>query len=121
MEKISEAVLKFLRLDNFVQHMTGYVENRIELLKIEIKEDVSKAMARGLVMVVLFLMGFLFLIFFSVGLAHFVNSWFHAPYVGFWSVAGIYAIIFLLLLAFKNNLLQYFMQQFAELMKRKAD
>jgi hypothetical protein len=121
MEKVSEAILKFLRLDNFIQHMTGYVENRIELMKIEIREDLSKALARGMVMVALFFMGFLFLIFLSVGLAHFVNSWFSAPYIGYWTVAGIYALTFLLLVAFRKNLLQYFMEQFAGLMKRKTD
>jgi hypothetical protein len=121
MEKVSEAILKFLRLDNFIQHTTGYVENRLELMKMEVREDVSRAMARGMVSVVLFLMGFLFLIFFSVGLAHFLNTWFSAPYIGYWAVAGVYAITFLLLVAFRKNLLQYFMDQFSGLMKRKAN
>jgi len=121
MEKISEAVLKFLRLDNFIQHITGYIENRIELMKIEIREDVAKALARGMVSVALFLMGFLFLIFFSVGLAHFVNAWFNAAYIGYWSVAAVYAITFLLMIAFRKSMLQYFMDQFAGLMKRKPN
>jgi hypothetical protein len=121
MEKISEALLKFLRLDNFIEHITGYVENRIDLMKIEVREDVSKALARGMVIIALFLMGFLFLIFFSVGLAHFVNTWFNEPYIGFWSVSGVYALVFLLVLAFRKSLLQYFIEQFAGLMKRKAN
>ena len=120
MEKISETILKFLRLDNIVQHLTGYVETRIELMKAELREDVAKAIARGMVMVVLFLVGFLFLIFFSVGLAHFINSYFEVAYAGYWTVAGIYAVTFLIVLVFRKNIFQYFEQQFSQLIKRKA-
>jgi len=62
MDKIAETILKFLRLDNIVHNLTGFVEDRIELMKVEIKEDVGKVIARGMVMIALFLMGFLFLI-----------------------------------------------------------
>ncbi len=120
MEKISETILKFLRLDNFVQNITGYVESRIELMKIEIKEDVSKAIARGLVTAALFLVGFMFLIFFSVGLAHFINAFLNETYIGYWLVAGIYGTIFLILLIFRKNIYSYFEDQVSELIKRKA-
>src|SRR5258708_29967055 len=90
MDKISETILKFLRLDNFVQNLTGYVEARIELLKVEIREDVAKAIARGMGIVALFFIGFLFLFFFSVGLAQFLNRLFDGPYAGYFSLAGIY-------------------------------
>ncbi len=38
MDKIAETILKFLRLDNIVHSLTGFVEARIELLKIEIRK-----------------------------------------------------------------------------------
>ncbi len=120
MEKFSETILKFLRLDNFVHNITGYVEARIELMKVEIREDVSKAVARGLVSIALTLIGFMFLAFFSVGLAHFINAFFDKPYVGYWSVAGLYALLFLVLMLFRRSIYQYFESQLAELIKRKA-
>lgn len=119
MDKISDTILKFLRLDNFVQNLTGYVETRVELMKVEIREDVAKAIARAMVIVALFLMAFLFLIFFSVGLAHFLNRFFDEPYVGYWSVAGIYAATFLLLFVFRKDIHHYFERQLSELIKRK--
>jgi uncharacterized membrane protein YqjE len=119
MDKISGTILKFLRLDNIVNNLTSFVETRIELAKVEIREDVTKAVARGLVVVVLFLIGFLFLVFFSIGLAHFLNGLFGEAYAGYWSVAGIYAATFLLLLVFKTSLYKYFERQFSDLINRK--
>ena len=119
MEKISESILKFLRLDSLVQHISGYVEARIELMKAEVREDVAVAIARSMVIVALFFMGVLFLIFFSIGLAHFLNRFFEASYGGYWSVAGFYGATFLLLLVFRKSIYQYFEQQLTEAIKRK--
>ena len=120
MEKISETILKFLHLDNFIQNITGYVEARIELMKVEIKEDVAKAISRGLVSIAMLLIGFMFLVFFSVGLAHYINEFFDKPYAGYWSVAGLYAIILVFLVVFKGKIYQYFEAKLLELIKRKV-
>jgi uncharacterized membrane protein YqjE len=120
MEKISETILKFLRLDNFVSNLTGYVEARLELLKTEIREDIAKALARTMMTVALLLMGFLFLVFFSVGLAHFISQYFAAPFAGYWIVAGIYGFLFLLLILFRKPILVSFELHIKELSKRKV-
>jgi hypothetical protein len=116
---ITESILKLLKLDNLVSSLTGYVEARIELLKSEIREDVSKAIAKSLVTVAMLLLAFMFLIFFSIGLAYFFNRFFDETYAGFWAVAGMYGIIFLLLLLFRKSIYEHFEQQLAEMMKRK--
>lgn len=119
MEKISETILKFLRLDNVVQHLTGYVEARIALMKAEIREDVALAIARSMVMVALFFIGLFFLIFFSIGLAQFLNRFFEESYGGYWSVAGFYGATFLLLLVFRKSISQYFEIRLTDIIKRK--
>jgi uncharacterized membrane protein YqjE len=120
MEKISETILKFLRLDHFVHNITGYLETQMELLKVEIREDVAKAIARALVSVLLVLIGFMVLVFFSVGLAHYINGFFDKPYAGYWSVAGMYAALFLILVIFRKRIYHYFEGQLSDLIKRKA-
>ena len=111
--------LKIPWVRHLSQHLTGYVETRIALLKVEIREDMAKAIARGMVMVALFFMAFLFLVFFSIGLAQFINTFFEYAYAGYWIVAGIYAFFFLLLLIFKKNIYRYFEEHFSEMIKRK--
>ena len=119
MEKIAESILKFLKLDSLVNHVTGYVEARIELMKVEIREDIARTVARAIVLVTLILVGFLFLLFLSIGLAHFITSYLHSAYLGYWSVAGLYGVLFLLLYLFRKSIYAAFEQKMAEAIKRK--
>ena len=116
---IVESILKVLKLDSIVSTLTGYVEARFDLLKAEIREDVSRAVAKSLTIVAMLLVGFMFLVFFSIGLAYFLNRYFEDTFAGFWIVAGIYGFILLLLLLFRKSIHGYFEQQLAEMMKRK--
>src|SRR4051812_19043086 len=113
---ITESILKFLKLDSLVNNLTGFVEARIELLKTEIRDDVSKAIAKSLTFVAMFLVGFMFLTFFSIGLAYFLNRFFTETYAGFWTVAGLYGLILVMLLVFKSRISIYFERQFGEMM-----
>ncbi|MEQ8425085.1 MAG: phage holin family protein, partial [Cyclobacteriaceae bacterium] len=76
MEGIKDSIFKFLRIDSLVDNVSGYVESRVALLKIEIKEDVAKVISRGLVHGTIILFAFLFLIFLSLGLAEYLNTFF---------------------------------------------
>jgi uncharacterized membrane protein YqjE len=119
MEKLKETIFKFLRLDGLFNHLTGYVEARIELLKIEIREDIAKALANAMIYGVIFFFGFMFMAFFSVGLAHFLNRYFSQTYVGFAIVAGLYLVGFLIFMIFRKNILQNFEKHLTELIKRR--
>jgi len=119
MDKIAESILKFLKLDTLVNHVTGYVEARIELMKVEIREDIAKTVARGIVVVTLILVGFLFLLFLSIGLAHFIIAYVHSAYVGYWAVAGLYGALFLLLFLFRKPIYETFETKLLEVIKHK--
>jgi uncharacterized membrane protein YqjE len=119
MDSIRDSVFKFLRIDHLVDNVSGYVEARVELLKIEIREDVAKVLARGMMVIVILLMSLLFLLFFSVGLAHFINSYFEAEYIGYWIVSGIYGIPCLIFIAFRKQIGQSIEKTMMDLIKRK--
>ena len=116
---IKDTILKFFRLDNLINSLSGYVETRVDLLKLELREEVAKVISQGLLLVVLFLLGLLFLVFFSFGLANTLNSYFNDPYKGYWIVSGIYLLPFLLLLIFKNRITHYFERHLIEQAKRR--
>ncbi|HNT49618.1 MAG TPA: phage holin family protein [Cyclobacteriaceae bacterium] len=120
MEGIKDTIFKFLRLDNLVDNLSGYLETRLELFKIEIREDVSRVLAQALMIAAILLLSILFLLFFSVGLAHFLNSYFEQPYVGYWIVAGIYGLPCLIFIVFRKKIGHAFEQYMAALMKRKG-
>jgi len=120
MDNLKDKIFKFLRLDNLVEHMSGYVENRLELYKLEIREDVAKILSKAIIYCVLAVFGMLCLLFFSIGLAHFLNRYFTDEYAGYWIVAGLYGVAFLSFLVFRKVIDRNFEKHFVELIKRKA-
>jgi hypothetical protein len=120
MEGIKDTIFKFLRLDNLIDNLSGYVEARIELLKIEIREDVAKVVARGLMVTAILLLALIFLLFFSVGLAHFLNSFYEQPYIGYWIVSGIYGAPCLIFVLFRKKIGHSIERHMMDMIKRKG-
>ncbi len=119
MESLKDKIFKILHLDNLIDNVSGYVEARLDLYKLEIREDIARVLAKAMIYVTLGFFGFLLLIFFSVGLAHFLNHYFTETYAGFWIVGGIYGLVFLILLLFRKSIDRNFEERFMEMIKRK--
>ena len=119
MEKIKDSIFKFLRLDNLVENLSGYVETRVELIKIEIREEIARVISHGLMIAVLFLLALLFLIFFSIGGALYMNSYFNNSSAGFWIVSGIYSMAGLIIGLFRKSIGNFFEQYLIEQAKRR--
>ena len=120
MDNLKDTIFRFFKLDSIIGSLSGYVESRLELYKIEIREDIGRALSKAMVFAVLGFFGFLFLIFFSIGLAHFINYFTEASFLGYWIVAGIYGVTFLLIIIFKKDIDIIFEKRFIEMTKRKA-
>ncbi|HEV8513674.1 MAG TPA: phage holin family protein [Cyclobacteriaceae bacterium] len=118
MEKVKDSIFKFLRLDNLVENLSGYVETRIELIKIEVREEVVKIISNALMVSVLFLLGLLFLIFFSIAGAIYLNHYLNHSSGGFWIVSGIYGMMGLIIVLFRKNIGSYFERYLIEQAKR---
>lgn len=104
MEGIKDTIFKFLRLDNLVENLKGYVETHIELLKIEIREDVAKVLAKALMVLIVVFLALIFLLFLSIGLAHYLNNFFEKSQIGYWIVAGIYGVPCLIFVLFRKSI-----------------
>ena len=65
MENIKDTIFKFLKIDNLVANLSGYIESRISLFKIEMQEDIARVLAKSLVYVAMMFFAFLFLVFFN--------------------------------------------------------
>ena len=46
---LKDRVLKFLKLDGLVDGLSGYIETRVSLLKIEVKEEIIELISKILV------------------------------------------------------------------------
>lgn len=119
MENLKDTIFKFLRLDGVFNHLSGYVEARIELLKIEIREEVAKVVANAMIYAVVFFFATMFMVFLSVGLAHFLNQYFNESYLGYWIVAGLYLVGLLVFMIFRTPILKNFEKHLADIIKRR--
>jgi uncharacterized membrane protein YqjE len=100
---LKESLLKLLKLDGFVSTLTGYVETRLELIKLEIKEELAKAIAQLTIMVVFVAAISLFIVFASVSVALLIGE--ALGYLaGFSIVAGVYLIIAIIIGVLKNSI-----------------
>jgi uncharacterized membrane protein YqjE len=119
MEGIKETLFKFLRLDNLLDNLTGYVEARIELLKIEIREDVAKVLAKALMILIVIFLALLFLLFVSIGLAQYLNTIFGKPHVGYWMVAGVYGAPCLIFILFRKSIGHSMQEHLLKMIKKQ--
>ena len=118
MEKIKDTIFKFLRLDNLVENLSGYFEARVQLMKIEIREEIAKVVSHGLMVGVLFLLALLFLVFFSIAAAISLNKYFNNSSSGFWIVSGIYGVSGSIIALFRRSIGLFFEHYLIEQSKR---
>lgn len=98
---LKETLLKFLKLDGLIDNMTGYVEARIELMKIEIKEEVAKGLAKAIVLLVVMAILLLAVLMVSMAAAYKIADSLGA-FVGFGIIGGFYLVVGIALYMFRK-------------------
>jgi len=115
---LKESLLKFLKLDNLIDSLTGYVESRVELLKIEIKEEVAKSLSKALVLAVFLAVITLFVLMVSFAAA-FKIAESQGASAGFAIVGSFYLIFGLALYVFRNAITEKLEKQMASKMEKE--
>jgi len=119
MEKIRDKILKFLHLDEIINNLSGYVEARVGLIKVEIREEVADILSRGLMIMIFFLVGFMFLLFLSFGLANYLNTQLESESAGYMIIALFFGILLSVLLLFRKIFFKMLGKQFMDLIKHR--
>lgn len=115
---LKDRLIKFFKLDSMANNLTGYVEARMELLKIEIKEDVARGVSKVVVFVVLAFAFMLFIFFLSVGLAYWIGEALGIP-AGFGIVAAVYLLIAIILFTQRDQISHKIEKQVLEITKKR--
>ena len=97
-----KGLFSFFNIDSIIENLTGYVEKRIALFKIELKDDLALATARIIIYLILSLSLFMILLFLSIAGAVLLNKIFDSASLGFFIIAGIYLIIFAIFFFLKD-------------------
>lgn len=117
---LKDTILKFLKLDSLVENMTGYVEARIELMKVEMKEEVAKVLAKALIFVVLTAVFTLFILLISMAAAYKIGESL-GTFGGFAVVAGFYLLIGVLVFLLRDSIAEKIDARLQEIMKKKGN
>jgi uncharacterized membrane protein YqjE len=115
---IKESIAKFLKLDSLWENLTGYVETRIELMKYDMKEDLSRVLSKVSVLLFVIVMATFFLFFLSMAVAYQI-----AKYLGhFWGfaiVGAVYCTIALVLFSQREKIGARIEKEIKEAIKQK--
>lgn len=119
MDKIKDRILKFLHLDGILENLSGYVEARVALVKLEIREEVASILSRGLMIMLIIMVGFLCLLFLSIGLANYLNTLLGSEYAGYGIVALFFGVLLFILLLLRKSFFRLLEKQFVEMIKQR--
>ena len=98
--------IKFLKLDKLTDSISKYLEARLELFKLEAKEEIAKITSKGIqAVMIIFLLSFA-LLFLSIAGCIFLSIWLDSYGMGFLIGGGFYLILglFLILLGDKMGI-----------------
>ena len=97
-------LFKFLRIDAIIDSLTGLIEARVELAKLEIKEEIAKIGARIIAAIVFSFLVVMIIIFFSISMAALLNWVLESLFIGYAIVTGFYLLVLVLLISFKAHI-----------------
>ncbi len=86
-------LLSFLKVDSIFEDIVAIVEAKVELLKIELKEEAAKTASKIISAVFLGIMVFLIVIFLSVTIASLINYFMESNYWGYAIVTLFYILL----------------------------
>ena len=115
---LKDSLFKFFKLDGITSNLTGYVETRMELLKLEIKEDIAKGLSKVAVFVCLAFVVTLFIFFMSMALAYKLGEYIGSS-GGFAAVAGLYLVLALVLYLTRERISHLVEKQVMEITRKK--
>ena len=86
------------RNDSLIGNLTGYLDTRIDLVKLELQQKASSVLVSTVHGAALAMLGLLFVVFVSIFAGLALNSALDSPYWGFGIVAGFYLVLLVLVL-----------------------
>jgi hypothetical protein len=90
--------LNFFKLDGLLESLKGYIEARLQILKLDLEEKASGIIASLLFVVLLAFSFIMMLIFLSLALGNYLNSIFNSSYLGF-AFLGLFYFVLVVVLA----------------------
>jgi uncharacterized membrane protein YqjE len=115
-------IIDRLNLDKTYEAVLEYIELRLELLEIQIKERTVIILSSVAILMIIVSLGLFVLLFLSFGLAVLLNGVYDSTYLGYLTIGGFYLLLCIVIVAFRDKLIiSNFIKVFFEDSLREAD
>ncbi|MEO1050358.1 MAG: phage holin family protein [Bacteroidota bacterium] len=98
-----KGLLSFLKLDGITNSLSSYINDRLELYKLEAKDELATILSKFIVLSFSYLALFVFLIFGSLAISALLNDLLHSTYAGYAIIALFYLILFAIAMLLRRN------------------
>jgi len=85
--------LDIFRIKNIVNALIGFIETKVELYKIQFKEEIAHALSVLVLLIIFSMIGVLFILFLSHYLSTLLNDVLESDHLGYLAVSGLYLIL----------------------------
>ncbi|MBL3654937.1 phage holin family protein [Fulvivirga sediminis] len=99
-----KGLLHFLKVDNIIDHLTDFIESKVEVFKMELKEEIAALMSKAIVTVLLGLTASFFLFFLNIAIGYYLGYLLENIFYGFLIVSLFYLIVFIIFFLLRNQL-----------------
>ena len=93
-------------LESLFANAGEYLETKTELWKLKMVDKTSEAVSSITEKVILIVVGLIFFLFLNIGLALLIGYWLGHNFYGFFIIAGLYAIVGLLIHSLRDKLIK---------------
>jgi hypothetical protein len=91
------------KIEKFIAHVKEYVETRADLLALNVQDKLSDVISSMVSALILGFLTIVILFFLSIGSAWWLGQVLGSPSIGFFCIAGIYALIGILIYLFRKQ------------------
>ncbi|BDD06222.1 phage holin family protein [Aureibacter tunicatorum] len=99
-------------LESLVANLTGYIDSRLKLLKIQAQEDIAKFISIAIIVGVQMIMLIWLVLFLSFALAFTVGQMLHHIGIGFFIITAFYFALFIIIFVKRNIIIRKIVNAF---------
>lgn len=97
--------LNFLNIDKVVDHLSKFVEIKLEIYELKVKEQLVGIVSSFATLALIISLGLFMLFFCSLALGFYLNGILESRFLGFLIVGLIYLLICIILVIFKDKII----------------
>ena len=89
---IKKNIFEIFSVKNLINTLINFIETKVEIYKIQFKEEAAKAISALILLVIFSMLGLLFVLFLSLFASEVINTLLDSNYIGYIIIAAFYLL-----------------------------